>query len=190
MWLCSVRAERRPPMLLPPPSLPLLHFCHAENGYSHTAWAWGEIGDVVKMMFYKDIVTLSPKRILVLSLGFLWLDTMLMESGGHNPEEQDLGGGVHQCPRLASERLQQPKPFKRRQGEEGEASAKRIMTQSHRGSLTTILCCADWAFLTHLPSLHSSSWSRGMNPQVPIVLAFLANDSFLGLLRILGLGPV
>lgn len=71
------------------------------------------------MMFYKDIGTLSPERILVLSLGFLCLDTILMESGGHNPEEQDLGDGVHQCPKIASERLRQPKPFKRRQGQEG-----------------------------------------------------------------------
>lgn len=60
-----------------------------------------------KTMFCKDIGTLSPKGICVPSLTpsveFLCLDTVLMGSGGDDPEEQVLGDGAYQCPGLASE---------------------------------------------------------------------------------------
>lgn len=60
-----------------------------------------------------------------------------------------------------------------------EASAKSANTPLlHGGSVTPNLSCADGAFLRHPLSLHTSSWSRAMNLQVPVLLAFLTTDSF------------
>lgn len=91
---------------------------------------------------------------------------------------------MYQGPKLMLVRLQQPKPCQEKIREGEEREAPRTVTWFHRGSVTTVLSCAD------LPSLHTSSWSRVMNSQVLILLALLTTDSFLGLLRILGLGTV
>lgn len=97
---------------------------------------------------------------------------------------------MYQGPKLMLVRLQQPKPCQEKIREGEEREAPRTVTWFHRGSVTTVLSCADLASLSHPPSLHTSSWSRVMNSQVLILLALLTTDSFLGLLRILGLGTV